>query len=587
MPNSINFLQKAKPMGDLAQNPVFNALDMRVARLLAQSCGKNAASVELVVSLTSYLLRQRHICLDLKSDPPGEVEPLFPNGLWDSLPEILSQCPVVSGEEQPDQPLILSHTGKLYFHRYWHYEKELLRAVIDRCSGPSRGGSVARSGDVGQSGFTLTGEQQRAVATAMRSPLTLITGGPGTGKTATIASLILYSLPDLEDGESAIALAAPTGKAAQRIQQSLEKGLMAMGVKRSLKIQATTVHRLLGYKPLSSQFKHDKENPFPFDLVIVDEASMLDLPLFAKLIQAVAPEARLVLLGDRHQLSSVEAGSIFGDLVEAGRSYGPLHDRMIELRHNFRFAQDSHLNSLCQSVKMGEVERAARLVQVDNSEIHFMPLPAPRGLKSVLEKTLLDHYAQLHSEENPLAALRRLERRCLLSPVRKGPYGVEELNRSIESLLTQRYATQRQEGHYHGKPILITKNSYDLNLFNGDLGVILADPNQPDQLHAWFYSEDRSDVRRVSIPTLPTFESAYALTVHKSQGSEYQKVYLILPQEDAPILTRELLYTALSRSRNTVHIWANLPVLKSGVGRRTQRSSGIVDRLAALGLADG
>ena len=575
-------------MGDSVEKPVFNALDRRVARLVAGRCSKNREVVELVVSLVSYQLRQGHVCLDLYSDPPAEVEPFLPDGLWPALPGFLPECPVVSDEDPGDQPLILSRKGKLYFHRYWHYERELLQAVTDRCGGLSEEDrkSVVKSAEAGQTGFALSGEQQDAVATAMRSRLTLISGGPGTGKTSTIASLIVQSSATMEDVESSIALAAPTGKAAQRMQQSLEKGLMTMDVK-PLNIQATTVHRLLGYKRFSSQFRHDQKHPLPFQLVIIDEASMLDLPLFAKLILAVAPEARLVLLGDRHQLSSVEAGSIFGDLVEAGTCYYPLQNRTIDLRKNFRFPEDSLLHRLCQSVKLGEADRAAQLIETENSEVHFMPLPPPQGLKQELGNALLAHYAQLHSERDPGAALDLLGKRCLLSPNRKGPYGVEELNRTMESLLALRHPSMWEGRHYHGKPILITENSYDLNLFNGEIGVFLSSPNQPDQLRAWFYGDSSGEVRKYPISALPAFETAYALTVHKSQGSEYQKVYLILPPGKVSVLTRELLYTALSRSRKTVHIWANLPIFKFAIRRPTRRSSGIVDRLSALGLADG
>ncbi len=568
-------------MGDLVENPVFNALDRRVARLMAEHCGQNKEVVELGISLTSYLLRQGHVCLDLNSHPPVEVEPLLPDGLWASMPEILQECPVVADEDLPDQPLILSRTGKLYFHRYWHYERELLQAVTDRCGGLSEGDQkpIAKLAEGGPTGFALSGEQEQAVASAMKSRLTLISGGPGTGKTSTIASLIAQSSATMEDVESSIALAAPTGKAAQRVQQSLEKGLMAMNVK-PLKLQATTVHRLLGYKRFSSNFRHDKEHPLPHRLVIIDEASMLDLPLFAKLIRAIAPEASLVLLGDRHQLSSVEAGSIFGDLVEAGTCYSPLRKQTIDLRQNFRFSKDSLLHRLCQSVKTGDADQAAQLIETENNEVHSTPLPSPRGLGQELGDVLLAHYVRLHSERDPRAALDLLGQRCLLSPVRKGPYGVEELNRTMESLLSLRHPSLREGRHYHGKPILITENSYDLNLFNGEIGVFLTSPDQPDQLHAWFYGDSPAEVRKYPISALPAFETAYALTVHKSQGSEYQKVYLVLPPRKAPVLTRELIYTALSRSRKSVHIWANLPIFKFAIRKPTRRSSGILDWLS-------
>ncbi len=574
-------------MGDLVENSVFNALDRRVARLMTGTCGKNAEAVESIVSLTSYLLRQGHVCLDLESAPPPEVEPLLPDGLWSSLPDLLPGCSFVADENLPDQPMILSRKGKLYFHRYWHYESELLQAVMERCRGPHRENPVhASRAHSRRTGFALSNEQQLAVATALRSRLTMISGGPGTGKTATIASLIAQSIPAMEDVESGIALAAPTGKAAQRMQQSLEKGLMAMDAK-PLKLRAATVHRLLGYKRFSSQFRHDREHPLPYRLVIVDEASMLDLPIFAKLVRAVAPEARLVLLGDRHQLSSVEAGSIFGDLVEAGTSHNQLKRQTIDLRQNFRFAKDSRLHRLCQAVKTGDADRAVQLIEADKGGIRSIPLPPPKGLKKELRSALLAHYAQLHSEYNPHVALKLLAERCLLSPLRKGPYGVEALNRTMESLLSLRHPSIREERYYHGKPILITENSYELNLFNGEIGVMLASPDQPLDLQAWFYGESRSEVRKFPVSALPAFETGYAMTVHKAQGSEYQKVYLILPPKKAPILTRELVYTALSRSRKTVDIWAHFPILKFAIGNRTRRSSGIVDRLCAHGLTDG
>lgn len=574
-------------MDDLVENSVFNALDRRVARLMAGRCGKNAEAAELIVSLTSYLLRQGHVCLDLNSAPPAEVETLLPDGLWASFPDLLAECPFVSDENLPDRPMILSRKGKLYFHRYWHYESELLQAVMERCRGPNGEQPFhASPANSRRTGFALSNEQQQAVATAMRSCLTLISGGPGTGKTATIASLIAQSIPGMEDVESGIALAAPTGKAAQRAQQSLEKGLLAMDVK-PLNLQATTVHRLLGYKRFSSQFRHDREHPLSFQLVIIDEASMLDLPMFSKLIQAVAPDAKLVLLGDRHQLSSVEAGSIFGDLVEAGNFHNQLKRRTIDLRQNFRFAKDSRLHRLCQAVKTGDADEAVQLIKADKGGVRSIPLPPPKGLKRELRNCLIAHYAQLHSEYNPQVALKLLGERCLLSPLRKGPYGVEALNQTMESLLSLRHPSIGGERYYHGKPIIITENSYELNLFNGEIGVILASPDQPLDLQAWFFGESRSEVRKFPLSALPAFETSYAMTVHKAQGSEYRRVYLILPPKKAPILTRELVYTALSRSRKTVDIWANFPILKYAIRNRTRRSSGIVDRLSALGLTDG
>ncbi len=566
-------------MADLTVNPIFNALDRRVARLVAERSRRNSDAVELIVAITSYLLRQGHVCLDLNLDPPEEVKPFLKNGLWSSLPQLVKECPVVADEDVPDQPLILSKNRKLYFHRYWFYESELLQAVVERCRDPSEAERVdTASAESRQAGIKLSYEQRRAVTVAMRSPLTLISGGPGTGKTTTILSLILQNLCKNKDVEADVALAAPTGKAAQRVQESLEKGLISTGVK-PLNLRATTVHRLLGYKRFSSQFMHDKDHPLPFGLVIIDEASMLDLPLFAKLIGAIGPESRLVLLGDRHQLASVEAGSIFGDLVEGGILHNQLKKQTIDLRQNFRFAKNSPIYRLCQTVKMGDADQAIQLLKEKNGEIRSMPLPSPNRLKKNLANSLLAHYKQLQLERDPPTALNLLDRYCVLSPVRKGPYGVEGLNRTIESLLKLQHPYLKEGRHYHGKPILITENNYDLNLFNGEMGMLLASPHEPEHLQAWFYGESRSEVRKFPISALPSFETAYAITVHKSQGSEYEKVYLILPPQEAPILTRELIYTGISRSRNKVEIWANTSILKFAINRPTRRSSGIADRL--------
>ncbi|QXD22487.1 exodeoxyribonuclease V subunit alpha [Opitutia bacterium ISCC 51] len=566
-------------MATFDHNPSLNTLDLSVGRLLRARSKDDSEIVELAGSLTSHALRQGHVCLDL-----DELQNSIPleysksDSLKDISPKLRSHTSVGS-ESHTTRPLILSKANKLYFHRYWHYEQKLIKAIQDRiqCTPDKDSKEIAITDSLGN-------DQKRAVRLATQSLLTLISGGPGTGKTTTV----LYVLASLQernkDEPLKIALAAPTGKAAQRIQESLESGLEKLPLSEASKDQittsASTIHRLLGYKRNSSQFQHNENNPLPFDVVIVDEASMLDLLLFTKLLGALKTETRLILLGDSHQLSSVEAGSIFGDLMVASHSNQNLGKHTVELKENFRFGNDSKLYQACEYIKHGKSEQTLALLEEGSENLTSKTLPSNNRLISELEQSFADHFVSLTQLTDPQIALNALSNTCLLTPLRKGPYGVEGLNQAMETLVRNRLQTLDKQRHFNGQPILVTANSYTQGLFNGDLGIIMQAEDEPDSLFAYFPDENE-ETKRHPLSALPAFESAYAFTVHKSQGSEYKNVVLILPSIESPILSQELIYTAISRSRNRAEIWGETESLKMAINNPTRRTSGILDYLTA------
>ena len=558
----------------------FNTLDWSIGRLLKSRSGNDSEILELVGALTSRALRQGHICLDVNRLSSSDLSPdkgLSPSDLIDYL----QSHPSVGNKKETTLPLILSDTGKLYFHRYWHYERQLIESIEARLTDKPPSTEEATP-HIKKLLSNLGRDQQKAVHLATRSQLSLISGGPGTGKTTTV----LYILAALQETHQGIplkvALAAPTGKAAQRIQESLASSLESFSSQNEnhadLSPETSTLHRLLGYQRNSIEFQHTRDNPLPYDVVVVDEASMLDLLMFNKLMNALRPETRLILLGDSHQLASVEAGSIFGDLLIGSRTHSALKEHSIELTENFRFGNDSALYQACEYIKTGDNENALRQFS-HTDQLSIQDHPGMSRLPAALEKSVGDHFTGLTQLTDPHLALRSMSEFCLLTPIRNGPYGVHGLNGTIESIVRSRLGQPTNQKHFTGLPILITANSYSQGLFNGDLGIIMQDSEDSNSLFAYFPDDDQG-VKRYPLSALPAFESAYALTVHKSQGSEYKKILFLVPPIDSPVLSRELLYTAISRSRETAEVWGDEESLTRAINQQTQRISGILDHFS-------
>jgi exodeoxyribonuclease V alpha subunit len=546
-------------------------------------------------------------------------------------------------------PLVLEN-GLLYLRRYREYERALAAGLKRLAAQPPLASDLPALRPLFDALFpqAQTGDRQAlAAALALVQSLLLVTGGPGTGKTTTIARLLLLLVAQADArGEALrIALAAPTGRAADRMSQSLHAALaqlqnpptMQAHWRAALPTQASTLHRLLGSRPGSPQFRHHAGQPLPFDVIVVDEASMVDLPLMCKLVDAVADGARLILLGDRDQLPSVEAGDVLaaiGDAAGEGDAVPPalaqrlsallpvkipsvaertdlrvgavdnraadrsrtdsppsmqadalsasfnhgaapaapaLSGHRVHLLRGYRQSAELELAPLADAVRAGDADAALALLRGGLRGVHFHE-HAASPLAAETRHALLAHWRALALETDPATALAMADRLRLLTALREGPHGAATLNAQIEEAL----AGAQREAYFHGRLLLITENSYRHGLFNGDVGLCLR---QPDGAVAVHFSGGAQDVRIFHPAALPAHASAFALTVHKAQGSECDQAWIVLPQQDARALTRELLYTALTRARRQVHLFAREDVLRTLLARKAQRIAGLTERL--------
>lgn len=515
------------------------------------------------------------------------------------------------GEEEsaPDAPLVFEH-GLVYLRRYREYEHRLATGLhrIGGIAPPLAATAGASTGQDAQVPSALVelfarlfpgaaaGDdlQARAAATALHHNLLLVTGGPGTGKTTTITRmLVLLVAQALQAGAAPprIALAAPTGRAAERMAESLRHAVRALaeaGVDpvlcEHLPTTGSTLHRLLGTIPDSPHFRHDADNPLALDVVVVDEASMIDLPLMAKLVEAVPNGARLVLLGDPDQLPSVEAGDVLAGILRAATGYGGgFPARHVHLTRGWRQSAALDLAPLAAAVREGDSDTALALLRGGQlSGVHFHegesdPLRSHRD-------PLLAHWTALAEASDPAEALAGANRLRVLTAVREGPQGARSLNARIEELLA---GVRRGAGaapangrYFHGRLLLVTENSYRHRLFNGDIGICLRDGD--GAVMAWFPGEDARTPRPFHPATLPAHESAFAMTVHKAQGSEFDAVWLVLPERDNRVLSRELVYTGMTRARAALHVVGPGVALGTALGRLTARWSGLGERLGRL-----
>ncbi|HEY2801673.1 MAG TPA: exodeoxyribonuclease V subunit alpha [Chthoniobacterales bacterium] len=537
----------------------FSALDRHFGRFLERLQGSDAAEVHLAAMCVSRARAEGHICVALPEIAAREGAPTAA-----ALRKKLRASKMV-GAPGEFTPLVLDEHDRLYLRRYWEYEQQLAAAILLRSAASS---PVAREDE--------NDLQKVAAVRAVAQRFTVITGGPGTGKTRTVMTILELLLEQTGGDKLRVALAAPTGKAAARLTNSLRNA--------KPNFEATTIHRLLGYLPVSASFRHDAEHPLRADVVIVDEASMVDLALMAKLVAAVPPDARLILLGDRDQLASVEAGSILADICAAAENAlpnEPLRRAVVALQRNYRFAESGGIYRVSTAVNAGDADAAiAELQQNSDDEAKWEPLPAAAKLPAILRERVIAAFRPCLETDDPLQSLARLQAFRILCALRHGPFGVENLNAVAKEILAGAGLIGPQRGWYRGRPLTIIRNDYNLGLFNGDSGITLPDPESGGELRAFFLSPE-GKLRRFLPSRLPLHETAFAMTVHKSQGSELDRLLLILPEKDSPLITRELLYTAITRARQQAEIWAPEEVLRAAIARQVRRNSGLRDALTA------
>jgi exodeoxyribonuclease V alpha subunit len=545
----------------------------------------NPAAPEVLFKRVAALVaanRSGHVCLPL---PPSERERLRASALvaWPG----------------GYAPLVLDQAGRLYFARHWFAEAR----IAQRLAALAADNSQAAPEQVKAWLDTLFADagpesrQRLAAALAARKRFLLIAGGPGTGKTTTVVRLLAL-LAALSARPLVMAMAAPTGKAAARLTESVrtarERLPLSEAEKARLPERAQTLHRLLGLKPGSGRARHHAGAPLPLDVLVIDEGSMVDLALMDATLDALPPHARLILLGDPDQLASVEAGSVLTDLAEleswradtaawlaaAGSAVpasasngGPLADAVVRLTHSHRFDANSGIGALAQAVNRGDAAGASALLQ-DGRHADLAWRAGSAGLAEMLLAERASYFEQVtQAEPQPEALFHAFNRLMLLCGERRQ---VETFNAGVERLLEARGLKPRGSDWYAGRPVMVRENDYSVGLFNGDIGLALP---TPDGLRVLFPAPD-GGFRRFAPARLPAHDSVYAMTVHKSQGSEFDSVWLALPDSPGANLSRALIYTAITRARKQFTLAGSLALLEAAVRQREQRASGLADRLA-------
>ncbi|MBW1736981.1 MAG: exodeoxyribonuclease V subunit alpha, partial [Deltaproteobacteria bacterium] len=604
----------------LYENGILSALDIHFSSFISRLVGGHVPELSLAAALVSSYTRQGHVCLDLSSVEGKELLK-GENGIDPVVcPELNTWCKQlrktgVVGNPGEYKPLILDDRSRLYLFRYWDYQERLADLITRRLS------DTTVKSDIGILKEELTrlfpSEQvkdinwQRVAAfTALIKRFCVISGGPGTGKTSIVTAILGLLLKQAKPERLRIALIAPTGKAAAKLQKAIRSMKIKLScpdsIKEAIPEEASTIHRLLGYIPNSPYFHYNAKNTLPVDVVVVDEASMVDLALMSKLIQALPLQARIILLGDKDQLASVEAGAVLGDICDTGAEHSfsqefskdckeitgytihtqkngasesEIRDCIIQLEKNYRFGSDSGIGAVSCAVNTGDSDRAIELMKGQKyGDISWKNLPQPKDLTQVIKAAVTQGYGDYLRASDPFEVFQVFERFRILCALREGPYGVIAINYLVEQILKGEGLINPDRRWYPGRPVLITRNDYNLQLFNGDMGIVLSDPSVNNELRVFFYSTDGA-FKKFHPLQLPEHETVYAMTVHKSQGSEFDKALLVLPDRESPVLTRELIYTGITRAKKSVEIWANERVFRFAVSRHIERTSGLRDAL--------
>lgn len=566
----------------------------------------------------SQKLMEGNICI-----PVDEVKANLGSSPYDTVMpsnDLANYNKLVSLHKAGAAPFVL-HNDRLYFQRYFKYETSIIEKLKSLMA--VEAGMVAErmkqleskadliktiTANYDISGLTVKEQvdwQLVAVLQALLNNFSIITGGPGTGKTTTLAKLliVLYAL----EPDAKVALAAPTGKASMRMYESLKSSTLPFSEVTKAKIdnlKPSTIHSLLGYKKESVNFKYNAENSLPYNWVVVDEASMIDVPMFSKLLCALGDNCRIILLGDKDQLASVEAGSLLGDLCqtlpslnmfsstnaqwinqfipEPARNIQPefigenkqlLAGHIIELKYSHRFNSQGAIGKVSKAVIEGDLERLKNLIGVQTaSNVTF-----DFEYKEEILSKFVEGYEAYIQEIDIAEALKKLNELRVLVAVRESNRGMYSINKFIELQLRKKGLIKPDGDFYENRPIMVTRNMYDLELLNGDTGILRKDGN--GNIKAYF-EDGKGGVKSVLPAYLTYSETVFAMTIHKSQGSEFNKVLVVLPEGTSnALLTRELLYTGITRAKDHITIQGKQDTIDYAVGTCVKRISGITGRI--------
>ncbi|MCK7173571.1 exodeoxyribonuclease V subunit alpha [Enterobacter cloacae] len=596
------------------QELLLEAVEQRLLRHLDVQFAIMVAGEQPAVMLAAAILSndagEGHVCL-----------PLSRLTIDEKMPSALQFCFALLGESVDWQSVLLSSPAvsradtqtpmiligdRLYLNRLWRNELTVARFFSETNAPlPCEEARLRQTLDALFTSDEATDWQKVAAAVALTRRISVISGGPGTGKTTTVAKLLAALIQLSGEQKCRIRLAAPTGKAAARLTESLGGALQKLPLKQEqlalFPNEASTLHRLLGAQPGSQRLRYHAGNPLHLDVLVVDEASMIDLTMMSRLIDALPPHARVIFLGDRDQLASVEAGAVLGDICtyaslgytaeraeELARLTGcslaaesqslaaALRDSLCLLQKSYRFGSDSGIGQLAAAVNRGDRHATSAVFDGSFSDIEKKSLQTGEEYQAMLDDALLGYQHFLTSvqqQHTPAQVIAAFGEYQLLCALREGPFGVSGLNDRLEQLLAQKRKITRtpHSRWYEGRPVMISRNDSALGLFNGDIGIAL---DRGQGLRVWFLMPDGS-VKSVQPSRLPEHETAWAMTVHKSQGSEFNHAALILPTQLSPVITRELIYTAITRARQRLSLYTDERVLVQAIATRTERRSGL------------